>query len=46
MESIFKGREPISTVELARDTIATLYTGYLSAQRSGAEVDIPIASLA
>jgi predicted dehydrogenase len=46
MESIFKGREPISTAELARDTIATLYTGYLSAQRSGAEVDIPIASLA
>jgi predicted dehydrogenase len=45
MESIFKGREPISTAELARDTIATLYTGYLSAQRSGAEVDIPLASL-
>jgi predicted dehydrogenase len=45
MESIFKGRKPISTAELARDTIATLYTGYLSAQRGGAEVDIPIASL-
>jgi predicted dehydrogenase len=45
MESIFNGREPISTAELARDTIATLYTGYLSAQRSGAEVEIPIASL-
>jgi predicted dehydrogenase len=45
MESIFKGREPISTAELAADTIATLYTGYLSAQRNGAEVDIPIPSL-
>src|SRR4029077_17414732 len=41
MESIFFGREPLSGIELARDTIAVLYTGYLSAERHGAEVGIP-----
>jgi predicted dehydrogenase len=41
MESIQDGRKPLSTIELARDTVAALYTGYLSAERGGIEVDIP-----
>jgi predicted dehydrogenase len=40
-ESIYQGRQPLSTVDLARDTVSTLYAGYLSAERFGAEVDIP-----
>lgn len=43
MESIYRGRQPLATIELARDTVATLYAGYLSAERGGAEVPIPIA---
>jgi predicted dehydrogenase len=42
MESIYYGRQPLSTIELAYDTIATLYTGYLSAEGRGIEVDIPL----
>jgi predicted dehydrogenase len=42
MESIYHGREPLSGIELARDTIATLYAGYLSAERAGAEVEVPL----
>jgi predicted dehydrogenase len=41
MESIYHDREPLSGIELARDTIATLYSGYLSVERAGAEVAIP-----
>jgi len=41
IESIYHDREPLSGLELARDTIATLYAGYLSAERGGAEVAIP-----
>ena len=41
MESIYHNREPLSGIELARDTIATIYAGYLSAERGGAEVEIP-----
>ena len=41
MESIFHDREPLSGIELARDTIATIYAGYLSAERGGAEVEVP-----
>jgi predicted dehydrogenase len=41
MESIYHDREPLSGLELARDTIATIYAGYLSAERGGAEVGIP-----
>jgi len=41
MESIAYGREPISGAQLARDTIATLYSAYLSAERRGIEVEIP-----
>jgi hypothetical protein len=28
-------------MELARDTIAVIYAGYLSAERGGLEVEIP-----
>ena len=41
MESIHANREPLSGAELARDTVAVLYTAYLSAERKGAEVEIP-----
>jgi len=41
LESIYHDREPLSGMELARDTIATIYAGYLSAERSGVEVTIP-----
>jgi len=41
MESIYYNREPLSGIELARDTIAAIYAGYLSAEQGGAEVEIP-----
>jgi predicted dehydrogenase len=41
MESIYHDREPLSGLELARDTIAVIYAGYLSAERGGVEVEIP-----
>jgi predicted dehydrogenase len=41
MESIYHGREPLSGIELARDTIATIYAGYLSVERGGAEIAVP-----
>jgi predicted dehydrogenase len=41
MESIHAGREPLSGGELARDTVAVLYSAYLSAERRGTEVEIP-----
>lgn len=40
-ESIASGREPLSGAELARDTVAVLYSAYLSAERRGAEVEVP-----
>ena len=41
MECVYYDREPLSGAELARDTIAVLYSAYLSAERKGAEVEIP-----
>ncbi len=41
MESVRDGREPLSNGELARDTIAVLYTAYVSAEKRGTEVEIP-----
>jgi hypothetical protein len=41
MESIYHDREPLSGMELASDTIAVIYSGYLSAERGGIEVEIP-----
>lgn len=44
MEAFYKtveeGGEPESGVELAADTISAIYSGYLSAERRGAEVEI------
>ena len=42
VESICSDREPLSGGELARDTIAALYSAYVSAERRGAEVEIPV----
>jgi predicted dehydrogenase len=42
MESVYYGREPLSGIALARDTIAAIYAGYLSAERGGIEVEIPL----
>ncbi len=42
MESIYHDREPLSGIGLAQDTIATLYAGYLSVERAGAEVAVPL----
>ncbi|MGB6158863.1 MAG: Gfo/Idh/MocA family oxidoreductase [Acidobacteriaceae bacterium] len=41
MESIAAGREPMAGAELARDSMATIYTAYVSAERGGAETQIP-----
>jgi predicted dehydrogenase len=41
MESIAQRRDPISGAELARDTVAVIYSAYLSADRKGREVEIP-----
>jgi predicted dehydrogenase len=41
MESIYYDRKPLSGIELAQDTIAVMYAGYLSAERGGAEVEVP-----
>lgn len=41
MESIAANREPLANAELARDTMAVLYTAYVSSERGGQEVAIP-----
>lgn len=41
MESIAANRDPLSGGELARDTVAVLYSAYLSAERRGSEVELP-----
>jgi hypothetical protein len=40
VESIALEREPLSGIDLACDTVAVLYSAYLSAERRGAEVNI------
>ena len=42
VECIRDGREPLAGGELGRDTIAVLYSAYLSAERHGAEVPIQL----
>jgi predicted dehydrogenase len=42
IESIAAGHEPMAGAELAQDTMATLYSAYVSAERGGAETTIPI----
>jgi predicted dehydrogenase len=46
VECCVSGRRPQSGAVVAHDTVATLYAGYVSAERGGAEVPIPVASLA
>jgi predicted dehydrogenase len=41
MESIAAGHVPMAGAELAQDTMATLYSAYVSAERGGAETAIP-----
>ena len=43
MECVFSGREPQSGGELAEDTLAVMYASYLSAERRGQEVEVPLA---
>ncbi len=43
LEAIRDHREPLANGALASDSIAVLYSAYLSAERRGAEVDIPLA---
>jgi predicted dehydrogenase len=45
-ECCVHGRRPQSDAVLAHDTVATLYAGYLSAERHGAEVQVPVAGRA
>jgi len=42
MESITQGRSPVSSSEIARDTIAALYSAYLSSERNGSDVVVPL----
>jgi len=42
MEAIATGREPKSGMLGASDTVGVLYAAYLSAERKGAEVEIPL----
>jgi predicted dehydrogenase len=39
--SFAANRSPLSSGEMARDTIAVLYSAYLSAERRGTEVELP-----
>ncbi len=39
------GRRPQSDAVIAHDTVATLYAGYVSAERKGQEVPVPVAPL-
>jgi predicted dehydrogenase len=44
MECCVSGRRPQSDADVARDTVASLYAGYVSAERKGEEVPVPIAA--
>ena len=44
MEAIATGREPKSGMLVASDTIAVLYAAYVSAERKGSEMEIPLDS--
>jgi predicted dehydrogenase len=41
MESIAHQRAPLVTADLARDTMVALYAAYRSAERGGAEIEVP-----
>jgi predicted dehydrogenase len=42
ISAIESGREPISGLELGIDTVAVMYSAYLSDERKGEEVEIPL----
>src|SRR5216683_2617904 len=42
VECCASGRRPQSDAEVARDTVAALYAGYVSAAQSGREVSVPL----
>ena len=41
MECIAEDREPKSGGELAEDVVAVMYASYVSAERQGAEIEVP-----
>jgi predicted dehydrogenase len=45
LECCASGRTPQSGATIAHDTVATLYAGYVSAERRGQEVAVPVAPL-
>jgi predicted dehydrogenase len=45
VECCVAGRRPQADAVVAHDTVATLYAGYLSAERRGAETPVPVAAL-
>jgi predicted dehydrogenase len=46
LECCVSARAPQSGATIAHDTVAALYAGYVSAERHGAEVPVPVAPLA
>lgn len=44
VECCVSGRRPQADAVIAQDTVAALYAGYLSAERKGAEVAVPLAT--
>src|SRR5262245_16290152 len=42
LECCVSGQRPQSDAEVAHDTVATLYAGYVSAEKKGQEVPVPI----
>jgi predicted dehydrogenase len=42
VECCVSGKRPQSDAEVAHDTVATLYAGYVSAERKGQDVPVPI----
>ncbi|MGA2625940.1 MAG: Gfo/Idh/MocA family oxidoreductase [Candidatus Bathyarchaeia archaeon] len=45
IESISDGRAPLSGAELARDTVAALYSAYLSSECKGSNVVVPLSEV-
>ena len=45
LECCASGRRPQADAVVAHDTVATLYAGYLSAERGGADTPVPVAPL-
>ena len=45
VECCATGRQPQSSALVAHDTVATLYAGYLSAERGGQHTSVPVAAL-